>query len=98
MAITTGNGCPDGIHYDVKGNLWAAMARLGGILQIDLRGIMLGFVASTQRRSVDDQCCLQRPGQPLHVPGRHDQRDRLALEGALPGLIGPDGVRLPAQP
>src|SRR5260370_22860838 len=25
-----GNGCPDGIHYDVKGNLWAASARLGG--------------------------------------------------------------------
>jgi len=29
-----GTGCPDGIHYDVKGNLWAATARLGGILQI----------------------------------------------------------------
>jgi sugar lactone lactonase YvrE len=39
-----GNGCPDGIHYDVKGNLWAAMAGLGGIIQIDPRGIILGFV------------------------------------------------------
>ena len=39
-----GNGCPDGIHYDVKGNLWAASARLGGMLQIDPRGIILGFV------------------------------------------------------
>jgi sugar lactone lactonase YvrE len=28
----------------VKGNLWAATARLGGILQIDPRGIILGFV------------------------------------------------------
>src|SRR5436305_13620741 len=39
-----GNGCPDGIHYDVKGNLWAAMARLGGIIQIYPRGLILGFV------------------------------------------------------
>ena len=39
-----GTGCPDGIHYDVKGNLWAATARLGGILQIDPRGIILGFL------------------------------------------------------
>jgi len=44
MATRTGNGCPDGIHDDVQGHLWAAMARLGGILQIDPRGIMLGFV------------------------------------------------------
>jgi hypothetical protein len=44
MAITTGNGCPDGIHDDVQGHLWAAMARLGGSLQIDPRGIMLGCV------------------------------------------------------
>ena len=28
----------------MKGNLWAATARLGGILQIDPRGIILGFV------------------------------------------------------
>jgi gluconolactonase len=39
-----GNGCPDGLHYDVKGNLWAAAARLGGILQIGPRGIIVGFV------------------------------------------------------
>jgi len=39
-----GNGGPDGIHYDVKGNLWAMMARLGGIIEIDPRGIILGFV------------------------------------------------------
>jgi hypothetical protein len=39
-----GNGCPDGIHYDVKGNLWAATARLGGIIEIDPRGLILGFV------------------------------------------------------
>src|SRR5260370_213329 len=39
-----GNGCPDGIHYDVKGNLWAAAPRLGGILQIDPPTIIPPFV------------------------------------------------------
>jgi streptogramin lyase len=39
-----GNGGPDGIHYDAKGNLWAQLARLGGIVEIDPRGIILGFV------------------------------------------------------
>ena len=40
-----GSGCPDGLHYDVKGNLWISAAGLGGILQVDPRGIILGFVA-----------------------------------------------------
>jgi gluconolactonase len=39
-----GNGGPDGMHYDVRGNLWVAMAGLGGIIQINPRGIILGFV------------------------------------------------------
>jgi sugar lactone lactonase YvrE len=39
-----GNGGSDGIHYDVKGNLWDQMFRLGGIIEIDPRGITLGFV------------------------------------------------------
>jgi sugar lactone lactonase YvrE len=42
--LTIGNGCPDGVHDDVQGHRWAAMARLGGILQSDPRGIMLGCV------------------------------------------------------
>ena len=33
-----GNGGPDGMHYDVRGNLWAALAGLGGIIQINPRG------------------------------------------------------------
>jgi gluconolactonase len=39
-----GNGGPDGMHYDVRGNLWAAVFGLGGIIQIDRRGVILGFV------------------------------------------------------
>src|SRR4051794_14608244 len=93
-----GTGCPDGIHYDVKGNLWAATARLGGILQIDPRGIILGF--------------LPVPNGDLGTTnfafGGPDNRD-IFLMGAnsgtfwrfkapFPGLIGPGGTRLPAQP
>jgi sugar lactone lactonase YvrE len=39
-----GNGGPDGMHYDVHGNLWAASFGLGGIIQINPRGVILGFV------------------------------------------------------
>ena len=39
-----GTGCPDGLHYDVKGNLWVAVAGLGGIMQVDPRGLIVGFV------------------------------------------------------
>ena len=39
-----GNGCPDGLHYDVKGNLWIAAGGLGGVVQVDPRGIIVGFV------------------------------------------------------
>jgi len=39
-----GSGAPDGIHYDVKGNVWAQVFRLGDIIEIDARGVILGFV------------------------------------------------------
>jgi gluconolactonase len=93
-----GNGCPDGLHYDVKGNLWAAAARLGGILQIDPRGIILGFVPVPNGDLATTNFAFGGP----------DNRD-IFLEGAIsgtfwrfkapfPGLIGPGGTRLPAQP
>jgi gluconolactonase len=40
----TGNTGPDGIHYDVRGNLWVGCAGFGGIPEIDPRGVILGFV------------------------------------------------------
>jgi gluconolactonase len=93
-----GNGCPDGIHYDVKGNLWAASARLGGMLQIDPRGIILGFVPIPNGDLATTNFAF----------GGADNRD-IFFEGAVtgtfwkfkapfPGLIGPAGARLPAQP
>lgn len=93
-----GNGCPDGLHYDVKGNLWIAAARLGGILQVDPRGIVSGFVPIPNGDLATTNFAF----------GGQDNRD-IVFEGATsgtfwrfkapyPGLIGPGGVRLPAQP
>jgi gluconolactonase len=92
-----GNGCPDGIHYDVKGNLWAASARLGGMLQIDPRGIILGFVPIPNSDLATTNFAFGGPdNQYIYFEG--------AISGTFwkfkapyPGLIGPGGVRLPAQ-
>src|SRR5580693_4340540 len=92
-----GNGCPDGIHYDVKGNLWAASARLGGMLQIDPRGIILGFVPIPNSDLATTNFAFGGPdSQYIYFEG--------AISGTFwkfkapyPGLIGPGGVRLPAQ-
>jgi hypothetical protein len=37
-----GNTGPDGIHYDVHGNLWAQSPGLGGIVEINPRGQSAG--------------------------------------------------------
>jgi gluconolactonase len=93
-----GNGGPDGMHYDVRGNLWAALAGLGGIIQINPRGVVLGFVPIPNNDAATTNFAF----------GGSDNQD-IYLEGATsgtfwrfkaphPGLIGPGGVRLPAQP
>src|SRR5207248_3085828 len=33
-----GNGGPDGLHYDVKGNVWFAAGTIGGIMEADPHG------------------------------------------------------------
>ena len=38
------NGGPDGVHYDVKGNVWAGVPPMGGIVEINPRGLIIGFV------------------------------------------------------
>ena len=93
-----GNGGPDGMHYDVRGNLWAALAGLGGIIQINPRGVVLGFVPIPNNDAAPTNFAF----------GGADNQD-IYLEGATSGtfwrfkaphagLIGPGGVRLPAQP
>jgi len=95
-----GSGCPDGLHYDVKGNLWIAAGGLGGVVQVDPRGIILGFVP------------IPAPGGDLSTTnfafGGQDNRDIFVMaansgtfwrfKAPYPGLIGPGGVRLQAQP
>jgi gluconolactonase len=93
-----GNGCPDGIHYDVKGNLWAQMARLGGIVEIDPRGLIVGFVPIPNGDNATTNFAFGGPdNQYIYFEG--------AVTGTFwrfkapyPGLIGPGGVRLAAQP
>jgi gluconolactonase len=94
-----GAGCPDGLHYDVKGNLWIAAGGLGGVLEVDPRGLILGFVP------------IPAPGGDLSTTnfafGGQDNRDIFVMaansgtfwrfKAPYPGLIGPAGVRLPAQ-
>jgi gluconolactonase len=89
---------PDGIRHDVKGNLRAQMARLGGIVEIDPRGIILGFVPIPNGDVLTTNFAFGGPdNQYIYFEG--------AISGAFwrfkapyPGLIGPGGVRLPAQP
>ena len=90
-----GNGCPDGIHYDVKGNLWAATARLGGILQIDPRGIILGFVPVPNGDLATTNFAFGGPdNRDIFLDGG-DQRHLLALQGAVSRADRP-GRRAPA--
>src|ERR1700694_4144206 len=70
-----GNGCPDGIHYDVKGNLWVAAARLGGIIEIDSRGLIVGFVAIPVRAA----CACPRNRNRAPFPARRLSDREVAL-------------------
>jgi len=92
-----GNGGPDGIHYDVKGNLWAAMG-IGGVMEYDPRGIIIGYVPLPNGDASATNFAFGGPdNQYIYMEG--------AVSGTIyrfkaphPGLIGPGGKRLPAQP
>ena len=86
-----GAGCPDGLHYDVKGNLWIAAGGLGGVIQVDPRGIIVGLCPDTgaERRSGDHQPRVRRPGQQGDLCDGGQQRHVLALQGAQPGADRP---------
>ena len=80
-----GSGCPDGLHYDVKGNLWIAAARPRGNPAGRSARHHSRLRADPERRSVDDQFRVRRPGQQDdHLHGRQ-QRHILAFHGALSG-------------
>ena len=91
-----GSGCPDGIHYDVKGNLWAAIARLGGIMQIDPRGLILGFVPVPNGDLATTNFAFGGPdNQYIYLEGANSGTF-WRFKAPYPGLIGPGGARLPA--
>lgn len=92
-----GNGGPDGVHYDVKGDLWFQAYGVGGIFEADPKGVIQGFVPLPN----GDTCSTN------FAFGGQDNRD-IYFEGACsgtvykftapyPGLIGPGGSRLKAQ-
>jgi gluconolactonase len=96
-SFNPGNGGPDGIHYDVKGNLWAALG-IGGVIEYDPRGIIIGYVPLPNGDASATNLAFGGPdNQYIYMEG--------AVSGTVwrfkaphPGLIGPGGVRLKAQP
>jgi gluconolactonase len=93
-----GSGCPDGLHYDVKGNLWVATFRLGGILQIDPRGLIIGFVPIPNGDLTTTNFAFGGPdNQFIYFMGA-TSGTFWRFKAPFPGLIGPGGVRLAAQP
>jgi gluconolactonase len=93
-----GTGCPDGLHYDVKGNLWVAAPRLGGVLQIDPRGLIIGFVPIPNGDLSTTNFAFGGPdNQTIYLMGA-TTGTFWRFKAPYPGLIGPGGVRLAAQP
>ena len=93
-----GNGGPDGMHYDVKGNLWAALAGLGGIVEINPRGLILGFVPIPNDDAATTNFAFGGPdNQYIYFEGANSGTF-WRFKAPYPGLIGPGGVRLAAQP
>jgi gluconolactonase len=93
-----GNGGPDGIHYDVKGNVWAGAPPLGGILEINPRGLIMGFVPIPNGDGATTNFAFGGPNnQYVYFEGA-TSGTFWRFKAPYPGLIGPGGVRLPAQP
>ena len=74
------------------------MARLGGILQIDPRGIILGFVPVPNGDLLTTNFAFGGPdNQYIYLEGA-TSGTFWRLQAPSPGLVGPGGVRLPVQP
>ena len=93
-----GAGCPDGLHYDVKGNLWIAAGGLGGILQVDPRGIIVGFVPIPNGDLSTTNFAFGGPDNRTITFMGANSGTFWRFTAPYPGLIGPGGVRLAAQP
>ena len=95
--LSPGNGGPDGMHYDVRGHLWVAVAGLGGMVQVNPRGLILGFVPIPNDDAATTNFAFGGPdNQYIYVMGA-STGTFWRFKAPYPGLIGPGGVRLPAQ-
>lgn len=93
-----GNGGVDGIHYDVKGNLWLGSPGTGGILEISPRGLILGFVPIPNGDPATTNFAFGGPGNRYAYFEGANTGTFWRFKAPYPGLIGPGGARLPAQP
>ena len=93
-----GNGGPDGVHYDVKGNVWAGVPPLGGIIEINPRGLILGFVPIPNGDPATTNFAFGGPNNQYVYFEGSTTGTFWRFKAPYPGLIGPGGVRLAAQP
>lgn len=93
-----GNGGPDGIHYDVHGNLWVMLHGMGGMIEVDPKGLILGFVPIPNGDVQTTNFAFGGPNnQFIYMEGAVTGRV-YRFKAPYPGLIGPGGRRLAAQP
>lgn len=93
-----GNGGPDGIHYDVHGNLWVMLHGLGGLLQVDPRGIIVGFVPAPNGDVQTTNFAFGGENNQYIYFEAAVTGKIYRFKAPYPGLIGPGGERLKAQP
>ena len=82
-SFVPGNGGPDGIHYDAHGNLWVMLHGMGGIIEVDPKGLILGFVPIPNGDTQTTNFAFGGPEQPVHLLRGRGQRAGLPLQGAL---------------
>ena len=78
-----GNTGPDGIHYDVHGNLWVGLRRPRRDSRNRPTRCDPGLRADPEWGRCNDQLCVRRSGQPIPLLRGGDQRNILALQGTL---------------
>jgi gluconolactonase len=97
VTYVPGNSGPDGIHYDVHGNLWAQLAGLGGIIEIDSHGVILGFVPISNGDPAITNFVFGGPdNQYIYFEGANSGTF-WRFKAPYPSLIGSGGVQLPPQ-
>jgi hypothetical protein len=80
------------IHYDVHGNLWAQLARLGGIIEIDPRDLILGFVPIPNGDAVTRNFIFGGPHKHQYIYFKGAMSGTFQrFKAPYPGLIGPGG-------